>query len=105
MYSEVVEQINDNARIIVEPEQESYFDVFGEPEGYENGDDEWVPPEQEREEIYELIERDGLWWFAAQRKCPCCGAWETVGSIGMVIGDLDPMYREELVKVATNEEG
>lgn len=83
---EIYEQLNDNARIIVEPEQDYYFDVFGEPEGYENADD-----------ICELIDRDGLWWYAAQRKCPHCGAWETVDSIGMVIGDIKPTgYLEDL---------
>lgn len=94
---EIYEQLNDNARIIVEPEQDYCFDVFGEPEGYENADGEWVTPEQEREDIYEQIDRDGLWCFAAQRRCPHCGAWETVYSVGMVIGDIKSTgYLEDL---------
>jgi hypothetical protein len=76
---EIYEQLNENARIIVEPEQESYFDVYGEPDTPED-----------RADICDLIDRDGLWWYAAQRKCPHCGAWETVDSIGMIIGDIKP---------------
>ena len=98
MYQETIEELYDGrARICIAPEQESYFDVFGELEGYTNDEGEFVTPEQEREDIINLIHRDGLWCYFAQVKCECCGQWETVESIGMVIGELDNGYREDLI--------
>ena len=105
MYREIVEELHDGkARICRAPEQENYFDVFGEPEGYTNADGAEVSSEDEREEIYSLIDRDGLWVYFAQVKCPCCDQWKTVDSIGMVIGDLAPTgYREEFIDVIKRE--
>lgn len=100
MYQETVEELYDGrARICVEPEEENYFDVYGEPEGYTDADGNEVTPEQEREDIIDLIERDGLWYYFAQVRCPQCGNWETVDSIGMVIGSLDGSgYREDFIE-------
>lgn len=101
MHYEVTEEIDDNTRIIAIPETENYFDVYGEPEGYETGTDEVVTAEQERNDIVDMINRDGLWQYASQCRCPACGQWETVDSIGMVIGSLDDSgYREDLIASA-----
>lgn len=85
MYYEMVEEVGENGRIIRSAEQENYFSVYGEPE-------------DERQEIIGMIERDGLWHYEGQVRCKCCGQWTTVDSIGMVIGDLaDSGYREDLI--------
>jgi len=98
MNLETAEELYDGrARICIAPEQGNYSDVFGEPEGYTNSEGEFVTPEQEREEIVDLINRDGLWCYFAQVKCECCGQWKTIESIGMVIGELDNAYREDFV--------
>ena len=104
MYQETVEELYDGrARICVAPEEESYFSVYGEPEGYTDADGNEVTSEQEHDSIVELIDRDGLWYYFAQVKCKCCGQWETVESIGMVIGSLDSGYREDLISAIDKE--
>lgn len=75
-------------RIIAEPAQENYFDVYGEPEGYTNIYGRRVTAEQERQEIVDSIERNGLWTV-------CCEMWdgddwEVVDSVGMNCGYNDP---------------
>ena len=104
MYYEVMEELHDGrARICRAPEEESYFAVYGDPEGYTNADGIEVCADQEREEIIDLIDRDGLWYYFAQVRCACCGQWETVDSIGMVIGSLDETgYRDDFL-TAINE--
>lgn len=98
---EVIKEFhNGNARLCRDIEYDDYFDVFGEPEGYENRDGEWVSPQEERAEIEDLIEREGLYYYYVERRCKCCGQWETTDSIGMVIGDIDSDYRADLMASA-----
>lgn len=71
-------------RLRAEPEEENYFDVYGEPEGYEGANGRRVSAEQERKETCELLERDGCWhvvaeYFDGQR-------WQHADSIGMNTG-------------------
>ena len=63
------------ARIVAEPEDDNYFDVFGEPE-----------TQKERDEICRIIERDSIWYVKAEKLC-CkkCGTFETKDGIGMCI--------------------
>ena len=75
-------------RLRAEPEEESYFDVFGEPEGYTNAQGHYVTPELARQSIIEALDRDGLWWVVSEYKaclCECCehDTWEQADSIGM----------------------
>lgn len=64
-------------KIEAEPEQESYFDVFGEPESG-----------HERKATIAMLERDGCWcviskyWDGSQ--------WQLADSIGMCAGYSDP---------------
>lgn len=102
---EVTEQITDNIRICREWETEDYFWVYGDPDGYENGKGEWITPENERKELYDLIGREGLYIYFCQVKCPCCGQWETVDSVGMVIGDLDAGCKEDFIAAAKERLG
>ena len=93
----VYEDINKNARIIIEPEYESYFDIYGEPEGYENKEGYTVSAEEERAEIIDIINRSGIFRYIAQARCTCCNAWKNMDSIGMIIGDLkESGYYEDL---------
>jgi hypothetical protein len=78
-------------RIVAEPEMESYFDVYGEPEGYVGQYGRRVSAEQERKELTDTFERDGLWCIKAEyRSCEKCGTFETSDSIGMNAGYQDP---------------
>ena len=65
-----------SVRIKWEQENESYFDVYGEPE-----------TEEERESIVHAIETYGCWVVCSQvRKI---SGWETVDSVGMIVGEPD----------------
>lgn len=61
-------------RIKAEPEMESYFDVFGEPEDAKG-----------REQIIATIERLGCWWVCVEYFSPESEEWEHASSIGMCI--------------------
>jgi len=101
------------ARITAKPEEESYFDVFGEPDGYQNKYGRWITPEEERAEIIDEIERTGNWCVMAQvyKECPVCGRgeWHTVDAVGMCTGYDDPTsplengYVIDLMQAALNE--
>lgn len=96
-------------RIIAEPEQESYFDVYGEPEGYVNEHGRRVSAEEQRAEIVRTLEQDGCWYVAAQVQCSECEEWRTVDGIGMNTGYGDPTdwrvnwYVPDLMSAALNE--
>jgi hypothetical protein len=78
-------------RLRAEPEQESYFDVYGEPEGFTALNGRRVTAEQEREEIAGMIDRDGCWWIVAEWQ-DSDGFWHAADSVGMCIyrSPLDP---------------
>jgi hypothetical protein len=71
-------------RLRLEPEQESYFDVFGEPK-----------TEAERERIIEQIENLGCYGVISEYSCHC-GQWQLADSIGFCIYEqpLDPFDNE-----------
>lgn len=75
-------------RMRAEPEEESYFDVYGEPEGYVNAQGHRVSAEQECEEMCATLERDGCWrtvseWFDGDD-------WQEADSCGMHTGYRNP---------------
>ena len=95
-------------RLLVEPEHESYFDVYGEPDGYVDQYGRRHSAEDERREIIELIESEGCWYVASEVLCPCCHQWTIVEGVGMIIADLpqDParnVYAPELMRSALDE--
>ena len=69
----------DKVRIVAEPEQESYFSVYGEPDTAE-----------ERDAMVAELELNGCWWVCAQVACPKCGEWQHVDSVGMCTGYSNP---------------
>lgn len=66
-------------RLRAEPESDSYFDVYGEPDS-----------KRERESIVESIERDGCWCVVAEYLDDQKGTWQHADSIGMCVGYSDP---------------
>ncbi len=69
-------------RIRLEPEHESYWDVYGE-EGMTKKDIRLTN---------QLIEREGLWWACSEARASKKDPWVQADSIGMLIGqdpDLD----------------
>ena len=91
-------------RLRVEPEQENYFDVYGEPEGYTDLDGTEHSPEDERNEIIAMIERDGLWWVTSEYWNINTRKWEHADSIGMIIGNIeDSGYGGDLKYAAVTE--
>lgn len=84
---EFLELGNDKVRIIAEPEFESYFDVYGEPEGYTDIHGRHHSAEQEREEIIKSIERNGCYCIVAKYWSEESESWETADSVGMCIYD------------------
>jgi len=87
-------------RLRAEAEQDSYFDVYGNEDGYTNAQGHEVSAEQARENIIEQIERDGCWWVVSEyletetcdiEDCKCQfhrkprETWEQADSIGMCI--------------------
>jgi hypothetical protein len=81
---------DEKVRINAEPEQENYFDVYGEPEGYIGANGRRVSDEQERKEMEETLERDGAWYVFSEYRCPCCETWLTADGVGMNTGYSDP---------------
>lgn len=76
-------------RLRAEMEQECYFSVYGEPEGYTDGYGKRVSAKQEREDICQKLDRDGLWcvvseWFDGDE-------WQVADSVGMCMGYRDPL--------------
>lgn len=77
-------------RMRAEPEEESYRDVFGDPEpGERNGH----PRTQEDadKELDEILERDGCWWTVAEWRKDDDSEWEQADSCGMHTGYSDPL--------------
>ena len=79
-----------DVRLRVEEEQESYFDVYGEPDGYEGMHGRRVSAEQERKEMVETLDRDGCWRVFSEFWNPETEEWEVADSVGMNTGYSDP---------------
>ena len=81
---------DDCVKIEAEPEMENYFDVYGEPEGYTNIHGKRVSAEQERKDMLEQFERDGVWCVASYYKDET-GEWQHADSVGMCAGYKNPL--------------
>ena len=79
-----------DVRMTCEPQQEGYFDVFGEPEGYDDLFGIHVSAKQEREEICRIIDLHGCWVVRSEYRCPVCNQWKLADSVGMCMGYVDP---------------
>lgn len=71
------------------PEEESYFDVYGDPEEYTDIHGKRVSAKQARDHIVEQLERDGNWcvvsyWFDGSR-------WQFADSVGQCLGYSNPL--------------
>ena len=53
-------------RMRAEPEQENYFDVFGDPEAYTNAQGHEVSAEQAKADLIATLDRDGVWWTCSE---------------------------------------
>ena len=80
----------DDVRIVCEPEQADYFSVYGEPEGYLGVNGRRISAEQERKDLEDQLDRLGCWIVVAEVRCPHCGTWKSVDSVGMNTGYADP---------------
>ena len=96
-------------RLSAEPEYINYFDVYGEPEGYQDRDGRHHSADDERAEIVAMIEDGGCWTVYTETLCPYCHEWRVVDSVGMCLGYhnvLDPAenwYVEDLMSTALDE--
>jgi hypothetical protein len=79
-------------RLRAEPEQESYFDVYGEPEGYTGIHGKRVSAEDAHKELAEILDRDGAWVVIAEYRIGD-DEWEHADSVGMCsyADPLDPV--------------
>ena len=80
-------------RLRAEPEEENYFDVYGEPEN-----------EKDKKAIIHSIETYGCYWIVSERACSKCGTFEHKDSIGMCIykNPLDPFENDYVIDLMEN---
>jgi len=78
-------------RLQADYEEECYFDVFGEPEGYIDENGQTITPEQEKANIIDMIERLGNYYIYSQARCSECGQWQTLDSVGHCVGYEYPL--------------
>ncbi len=82
-------------RVRYEEEQEDYFSVFGEPEGYTDLNGKRVSAKQEREEMCRTLERDGCWIVFTEYRASESDAWAIADSVGMCSGYKNPVSPTE----------
>ena len=72
----------------MEPEQENYFSVYGEPDTVE-----------EKNAIIHEIDTYGLWYIVSEVRCKCCSKWDVADSVGMCIFNdpLDPVENPYII--------
>jgi len=75
-----------DVRLRCEPETDNYIDVYGAPEPYINQYGRRVSAEAALKELENTISQHGLWCVFTERRCPHCGKWDVVDSIGMCNG-------------------
>lgn len=98
-----------DVRICQKPDDDSYFDVFGEPEGYTDINGRRVSAEDERKEIERQLELDGCWIVYSEVWNPETEEWEIVDSVGMNTGYNNPCswkenwYVPDLMRAALDE--
>ncbi len=78
-------------RMRCEPEEERYFDVFGKPDAYTNGQGKRVSAEDALKEMVEMLDRDGCWWTVAEWRASENEDWDQADSCGMHAGYKDPL--------------
>lgn len=87
-------QSRDDIEIIAVAEQESPFDVYGEPEGYKDADGRYHTSGEERKELIRIYDSLGVWCVQAVvvKRCPECGHEDrkTVDCVGMCTGYENP---------------
>lgn len=76
-------------RLRKEEEQESYYDVYGEPEAYEGRNGKRVSAEQARKEMDDVIDRLGCWCSVSEYRATDGGDWTLADSCGMHTGYAD----------------
>jgi hypothetical protein len=76
-------------RLVIGAEDESYYDVFGEPEAYTDQYGRRVAAEDARKETDRILDRDGVWRVSAQYLDPYTLRWATADSCGMFTGYRD----------------
>lgn len=67
------------------PEEEDYFSVYGEPDGYTDLNGRRVSAEQEREELCATIDRDGCWRIRSEWRETEDSLWNLADDIGMCV--------------------
>ena len=77
-------------RIELHEEQESYFDVYGEPDGYVGDCGRRVSAKEARAEIVRQIEQTGCYCVVVKVRNPRTGDFEHLDSVGMCVGYVDP---------------
>lgn len=96
-------------RLRAEPEEENYFSVYGEPDGYLGLNGRRVSAEQEKKELIESFERDGVWYVVSEWRSSEEDVWEFVDSIGMcagysnVLSPIENCYVFDLMRAAINK--
>jgi hypothetical protein len=78
-------------RLLAEPEEECYYDVFGEPEAYTDVNGRRVSEAQARAKLDRLIELHGVWIVIAEYRTSEDDAWQRADSIGMNAGYRNPL--------------
>lgn len=83
------------ARLVAQPEYEAHDDSYIETWGMGKGHEKAA-----KKRVHDLIDRKGLWMYTSQVKNRK-GEWESVDSIGDVIGDIkDTGYDIDLMNAA-----
>jgi hypothetical protein len=85
-------------RFIVEPEQDSYFDVYGWGCGCDCKSTYRNPCEHDLETL-RVLDSQGLWWVAKEVGSTCDLGhqhWEVVDSLGMVFGGQIEVTKKEM---------
>ena len=77
----------DLVRLRAEAEEENYFDVYGDPDGYTNIFGKRVSAEAAKQEIIDSLESDGCWCSISEFRASAEEEeWEMADSVGMHVG-------------------
>lgn len=72
----------DNWRVYIEVDEVPYDDSY-----IDTWDDTDEKKALLKKELWDRIERDGVWGVVGEVKCKACGAWEIVDAVGGFVGD------------------
>lgn len=95
-------------RLVQSTEEENYFCIYGEPEGYTDGHGKRVSAKQERAELVRLLDRDGLWYVESEWRADASDEWQQADGIGMNMGYSNPLsplencYVPDLMRAAVD---